>query len=51
MGPETPCDRGSAPEEVFAAFFAMQNDRALTAEERSYITALLARKEDTDEAL
>lgn len=51
MGPETPCDRGSAPEEVFAAFFAMQNDRALTAEERSYITALLAQKEDTDEAL
>ncbi len=46
-----PCDRGSAPEEVFAAFFAMQNDRALTEEERSYITALLAQKEDADETL
>ncbi len=49
--PDAPCDRGSAPEEVFASFFAMQNDRELTTEERAYITALLARGEaETDEA-
>lgn len=50
-GSAIPCDRGSAPEEVFAAFFAMQNDRELTTEERSYITALLAQREDADETL